>query len=115
MVRVKHSVSTKKRRKRVFRFTKGQFGHRKNRYRQAKKSMVKGMVYSYRDRKVRKRTFRRLWTVRINAACRESGINYSRFIKGLKTAKVEVDRKMMADLAVRAPEAFNKLIQIAKG
>ena len=72
------------------------------------------MVYAYRDRKVRKREFRNLWIIRINAACREVGITYSRFIKGLNQAKIQIDRKVIADLAVRSPEAFQKLVDIAK-
>ncbi|MDP2652431.1 MAG: 50S ribosomal protein L20 [Candidatus Omnitrophota bacterium] len=114
MVRVKHAVSTRRRKKRVMKMAKGQFGHRSRRFRQAKKSVVKGLVYAYRDRKAKKRVYRRLWIARINAACRGAGIAYSRFIKGLTAANVEIDRKMLADLAVRSPEGFNKLVQIAK-
>lgn len=114
MVRVKHNVATRRRKKRVLKAAKGQFGHRSRRYRQAKKSLFKSMVYAYRDRKVFKRANRRLWIARINAACREQGITYSRFIKGLLTAKVEIDRKMLAELAVNAPKAFANLVKIAK-
>jgi len=114
MVRVRSSVPTRKRKKRVLKQTKGQFGHRKSRYRQAKKSLIKGLVYAFRDRKVRKREFKSLWIVRINAACRQEGIAYSRFVKGLKTAGVEINRKMLAELAVNAPEVFKKLVSIAR-
>jgi len=114
MVRVKSSVATRKRKKRVLKATKGQFGHRKSRYRQAKRSLRKGMVYSYRDRKVKKREIKSLWIIRINAACRQEGLMYSRFIKGLKDAGVVIDRKMLAELAVNAPEAFKLLVGIAK-
>lgn len=114
MVRVKHNVATRRRKKRVLKEAKGQFGHRSRRYRQAKKSLFKSKVYSYRDRKVRKREKRALWIARINAACREQGITYSRFIKGLLSAKVEIDRKMLAELAVSAPKTFTNLIKIAK-
>ncbi len=114
MVRIKHSVATKKGRKRVLRKTKGQFGHRKNRYRQAKRGLIKAMRYSYRDRKVRKRDFRRLWITRINAACRENDIMYSRFIKGLIDAKVSIDRKVLAELAVNDTAAFKELVKLAK-
>jgi large subunit ribosomal protein L20 len=114
MVRIKHSVATHKRKKRVLKQTKGQFGHRSRRFRQAIKSLTKGLSYSYRDRKVKKGEFKRLWIVRINAACRESGIAYSRFIKGLANAKVEINRKMLADLAVNSPDAFKQLVKIAQ-
>lgn len=114
MVRVKSSVPTRKRKKRVLKQTKGQFGHRKSRYRQAKKSLIKGMVYAFRDRKVRKRDFRSLWILRINAACRQEGLTYSQFLKGLKVAGVVVNRKMLAEMVVNAPETFKKLIGVAK-
>ena len=114
MVRIKHAVSSKKRKKRVLKQTKGQFGQRKSRFRQAKKSLIKGLVYAFRDRKVKKRSFRQLWTVRINAACRESGISYRRFIDGLTKAKVQVNRKMLAEIAVSSPGAFSQLIKIAQ-
>ncbi len=114
MARVKNAVSSKRRKKRVLKATKGQFGHRKSRYKQAKRSLIKAMRYAYRDRKVKKREFRALWNIRINAACRESGLTYSRFIKGLINAKVEINRKSLAELAVSSPEAFRKLIELAK-
>ena len=114
MARVKHAVSTRRRKKRVLRQTKGQFGQRKNRYRQAKRSLLSSLSYAYRDRRTKKREFRNLWTVRINAACRENGLSYSRFIKGLNNAKVAINRKYLADLAVSFPEAFKKLVDLAK-
>ena len=114
MVRISSSVASRKRKKKVFRQAKGQFGHRKNRFVQAIRSVVKGMAYAYRDRKVKKREYRALWIIRINAACRESGITYSRFINGLIRAKVEVDRKMLAELAVTSPDVFQSLVKIAK-
>jgi len=114
MVRIKHSVASHKRKKRVLKQTKGQFGHRSRRFRQAIKSLTKGLTYSYRDRKVKKGEFKRLWIIRINAACRESGIAYSRFIRGLANSKVEINRKMLADLAVHSPEAFKELVKIAQ-
>ena len=114
MVRVRSSVATRKRKKRVLKQTKGQFGHRKSRYRQAKKSLIKGMVYAFRDRKARKRDFKSLWIVRINAACRQEGIAYSRFIKGLKSAGILINRKMLAELAISAPDAFKKIVVIAQ-
>ncbi len=114
MVRVRHAVSTHKRKKRVLKQTKGQFAQKSTRYRQAKRSLIKGLAYAFRDRKVKKRQFRRLWIVRINAACQEAGITYSRFMKGIKQAKIAVDRKMIADLAVSSPDAFQKLVELAK-
>jgi LSU ribosomal protein L20P len=114
MVRVKHSVSTHKRKKRVLKKAKGQFLDRSKQYQQAKRSLLHSMVYAYRDRKVMKREFRRLWIVRINAACRASGTTYARFMNGLKKAKVVIDRKMLADLAVKDPKAFEKIIELVK-
>ena len=114
MVRIKHAVSTHKRKKRVLKKAKGQFGQRSKRYQQARRSLAKGMVYSYRDRRVKKREIKNLWVIRINAACRESGIKYSRFIRGLLLSKVEINRKILADLAVNSPEVFERLVQLAK-
>ena len=114
MVRVRSTLSTRRRRKRVIKKAKGQFGHRSRRYTQAKRSTDKGMAYAYRDRKVKKRLFKSVWVVRINAACQESGINYSRFMNGLTKANISINRKMMAELAVNSPSAFKKLVKIAK-
>lgn len=114
MVRVKSSVTSHRRKKRVLKSAKGQFGQRSRRFSQAKRSVNKGMAYAYRDRKVKKREFRRLWNARINAACRELGMTYSRFIQGLKDAHVEINRKIMADLAVNSPAAFKRLVEMAK-
>ncbi len=114
MSRIKHAVSTHRRKKRLLKKAKGQFLQRSKRYQQARRSLMKGMVYAYRDRKVKKREFRQLWNIRINAACRKEGLNYSRFIKGLLLAKVVINRKVLADLAVNAPEAFTQLIDVAK-
>ncbi|MBI3617294.1 MAG: 50S ribosomal protein L20 [Candidatus Omnitrophica bacterium] len=114
MARVRHAVSTHKRKKRVLKQTKGQFAQKSTRYRQAKRSLIKGLAYAFRDRKVKKRQFRQLWIVRINAACQEADITYSRFMKGVKQAKIGVDRKMIAELAVSSPDAFQKLVEMAK-
>ena len=114
MVRIKHSVSTHKRKKRVLKKAKGQFGQKSRRYQQARRSLAKGMAYAYRDRKVKKREIKNLWIIRINAACRESGIMYSRFIKGLSAANIQINRKMLADLAVKSPTVFDRLVQAAK-
>lgn len=115
MARVKHSISTRRRKKRVMKAAKGQYGDRSRRYRMAKESVARALRYATRDRKVKKREFRALWTVRINAACRPLGITYSRLIAGLKKANVVVDRKMLAELAVCDEAAFAKLVEVAKG
>ena len=115
MVRIKTSVASHRRKKRVLKEAKGQFGQRSRRYSQAKRSVIKGLIYEYRDRKVKKREFRGLWIVRINAACKEAGMNYSRFMKGLKDANIELNRKVMAELAVTEPDVFKELVNIAKG
>ncbi|VAW16702.1 LSU ribosomal protein L20p [hydrothermal vent metagenome] len=114
MVKISTAASSHRRKKRVLKSAKGQFGQRSRRYQQAKRSVIKGMTYEYRDRKVRQREFRRLWIVRINAACQESGISYSRFIKGLIDAKVDINRKVISELAISSPEAFQKLVKLSK-
>lgn len=114
MPKVKHAVATKRHRKRVLKAAEGQWGGRHRMYRRAKESVAKGMWYSYRDRKAKKRNFRSLWIVRINAACRECGIPYSKFINGLDKAKIELDRKILAELAISDMKAFAKLVEAAK-
>ena len=114
MARVKHAPASRRRRKRILKMAKGQYGARSRLYRTAKESVARAMAYSYRDRKVRKRNFRSLWIIRINAACKESGISYSKFINGLKKAKAAIDRKMMADLAVNDRIGFGKLVETSK-
>lgn len=114
MVRVRTNVATKRRKKRVLKAAKGYFQQRHKRYAQARRTRIKAQAYSYRDRKVRKGEFRKLWTVRINAACREAGMTYSRFISGLIKAKVALDRKMIAELAISSPAAFKRLVKIAQ-
>ena len=114
MPRVTRAVARNKRKKKIFKVAKGYFGGRKNLYRTAKDAVEKGWEHAYRDRKQKKRNFRRLWITRINAAAREHDLSYSRFINGLKEAGVELDRKAMADLAVRNPEAFAALVDQAK-
>jgi large subunit ribosomal protein L20 len=114
MVRISSSVVAKRRKKGVLKKAKGQFLKRRTNYRQAKKSLIKGMQYAYRDRRARKREFRQIWIVRIKAACNEAGIMYSRFICGLNAAKVNLNRKVLADIAVTSPEVFRKLVEIAK-
>jgi large subunit ribosomal protein L20 len=114
MARVKRSVHAKKKRRAVLEAAKGYTGSRRVRYRAAKEQVQHSGVYAYRDRRDRKAQFRRLWIARINAACRTNGISYSRFINGLKVAGVEVDRKILADLAVHDPKAFASLVETAK-
>jgi large subunit ribosomal protein L20 len=115
MAKIKHSVATRKRKKRLLKKAKGFWGDRSKQYQQARRALMHALVYAYRDRKVRKRDFRKLWIARINAACRNAGITYSQFIHGLKKAKVGLDRKVLADLAVKDNHAFKKLVEIAKG
>ena len=114
MPRTTSSPARKKRKKKIFKAAKGYFGGRKNLYRTAKDAVEKGWEHAYRDRKKKKRTFRRLWITRINAAARENELSYSRFMNGLKQAGVELDRKVLADLAVHSPEAFSALADRAK-
>ncbi|MAE06857.1 MAG: 50S ribosomal protein L20 [Nitrospinota bacterium] len=102
------------RKKRLLKVARGNRGARSKRYRSANETVLRAMAYAYRDRRNRKREFRRLWTVRINAAVRELGMNYSRFIDGLNKAGVEVNRKILAELAVSDPPAFSKLVEIAR-
>ncbi len=104
----------RKRKKKIFKVAKGYFGGRKNLYKVAKDAVEKGWEHAYRDRKKKKRNFRRLWITRINAAARQHDLSYSRFIHGLKESDVELDRKVLADLAVRSPEAFAALAEQAK-
>ncbi len=114
MPRVKRGSKARKRRKKVLKNAKGFFGSRSKLFRPAKQAVMKSLDYAYRDRRRRKRDFRRLWITRINAAARQEGLSYSRFINGLKQADVEIDRKIMADLAVNDKEAFAELVDLAK-
>lgn len=114
MVRIKSTVYAHKRKKAVLKEASGQFGRRSRRYKEAAKSLIASKQYSYFDRKKNKSNFRSLWIVRLNAACREQGLTYSRFISGLKAANVTLDRKVLAELAVSAPEAFNQIVDTAK-
>lgn len=115
MAKVKHSVATRRRKKRLLKKAKGFWGDRSKQYQQARRALMHALVYAYRDRRVKKREFRRLWIARINAACRAQGITYSAFMNGLKKVKVGLDRKILADLAVKDSHAFKKLVEIAKG
>jgi len=115
MPRVKRGVTARKRHKKVLKLTKGQYGTKHRLYRRAHEAMMKSLWYAYRDRRDRKRDFRRLWIARINAAARQNGLSYSRFMHGLKEAGVEVDRKILAELAVRDAAAFAQLVEVARG
>jgi large subunit ribosomal protein L20 len=114
MPRVKRGVTARARHKKVFKQTKGFRGRRKNVYRVAKQALMKAGQYAYRDRRVRKREFRSLWIARINAAVRELGMSYSVFMAGLKRANIEIDRKVLADLAVSDKAAFAQIAGQAK-
>ena len=114
MARVKRGVAAAKGRKRILKLAKGYYGARSKLTGVAKEAVDKAGVYAYVGRKQRKRQFRRLWITRINAACREQGMTYSRFIAGLKSAGIEMDRKVMAELAVSDPSAFSELVKRAK-
>jgi large subunit ribosomal protein L20 len=112
-MRVKRGYKAKHRRKKVLKLAKGYQGGRSKLYRTAADAVDKALMYAYRDRKVKKRQFRRLWIVRINAGARMNNISYSKFISGLKQANIDLDRKVLADLAVSDPYAFSQLAQTA--
>ncbi len=113
MSRVKRGVTSHARHRKVIKQAKGYYGHRKNTIRVARQAVEKAGQYAYRDRKVRKRTFRALWIQRINAAARENGLTYGRLIDGLKKAGIELDRKVLADIAVHEPQTFKGLVEAA--
>ena len=114
MARVKRAVPARKRRKAVLKRAKGYYGNKSRTFRGANEQLMHSGQYAFRDRRARKGEFRRLWIQRINAACRQNGTTYSRFINGLKLADVEVDRKILAELAVNDPAAFTALVEVAK-
>jgi large subunit ribosomal protein L20 len=114
MARVKRAVNAHKKRRVVLERASGYRGQRSRLYRKAKEQMLHSMTYAYRDRKKRKGDFRQLWIQRINAAARANGMTYNRFIQGLKASGVEVDRKILADLAVNDPAAFAAIVEVAK-
>jgi len=114
MARIKRAVHARKKRKKILEMASGYYGQKSRSYRKAKEQLLKSLSYAYRDRKQKKRDFRKLWIVRINAAAREYGLSYSKFIHGLKLAKIEVDRKMLADLAVNDKDGFKALVEKAK-
>ena len=114
MPRATNQVASRRRRKKVLKATRGNYGARRRLYRTAKETLQKGLAYAYRDRRNKKREFRRLWIVRINAAARVLGLSYNRFIQGLKQAGVSLDRKTLASLAVSHPQTFAQLAELAK-
>jgi large subunit ribosomal protein L20 len=114
MPRVKRSVHARKKRRKVLEQAKGYWGIKKSSYTYAKEQVNHSLVYAYRDRKARKRDFRRLWIIRINAGARLNGLSYNRFIAGLKAANIELDRKVLADLAISDPAKFSEIAEQAK-
>lgn len=114
MPRVKRSSKKRNRRKKILKLAKGYWGTKKSNYRTAKEAVEKALQYAYRDRRAKKRDFRRLWIIRIKAAAEANGISYSRFIKGLKTLNIELDRKILAEIAVFAPQTFAFLVNKVK-
>ena len=114
MARIKRAVNAHKKRRKVFKLAKGYLGAKSKQYRAASEQVARSLRYAYTGRKLRKRDFRRLWITRINAAARINGMSYSTFINGLKKNNIEVNRKMLADLAVNDPAGFAKLVEIAK-
>ena len=114
MTRVKRGPAANKRRKNLLKRAKGFRGARKSKYRAAKQALFKAWTYAYRDRRTKKREFRKLWNIRINAACKQQGTNYSRFIKGLKDNKIELDRKILADLAMNESAVFTEIVKAVK-
>jgi large subunit ribosomal protein L20 len=114
MAKVKHSAATKRRKKRVLKQAKGFWLDRSKQFQQARRALMHALVYAYRDRKARKREFRQLWIARINAACRAEGLTYSAFIKGLKKSQIKLDRRVLAELAVKDAAVFKKLLELAK-
>lgn len=114
MARIKRAVNAHKKRRKVLKLAKGYWGAKSKQYRTASEQVRRSLRYAYEGRKMRKRDFRRLWITRINAACRLNGMSYSTFINGLKKKNIEVNRKMLADLAVHDAAAFTQLVEIAK-
>ena len=115
MARVKRGVNTRKRHKRVLKLAKGYYGAKSKLFRPAKQAVMKSLNYAYIGRKQTKREFRKMWIARINAAARQNGMSYSKFISGLKKADIEVNRKMLSEMAIYDAEGFTKLVEIAKG
>ena len=113
-MRVKTGIVRRRRHKKILKMAKGFYSGRRKHFRKAKEQVERSLVYAFRDRKQKKRDFRKLWIVRINAACRLNGISYSRFINALKKANIDLDRKILADLAMNEPEVFSEIVKKAK-
>ncbi len=114
MARVKTGIVRRRRHKKVLKLARGFYSGRRKHFRKAKEQLERSLVYAYRDRRAKKRDFRRLWITRINAACRLNDISYSRFMNGLKKAENELDRKILADMAMNDPKAFSSVVAKAK-
>ena len=114
MTRVRNGVVTKRRHKKILKEARGYFGSKHREFKSAKEQLMHAGQYAYRDRRQKKREFRKLWIVRINAACRENEISYSRFIEGLNKAGLEINRKMLSEIAINDPKAFSELVKVAK-
>ncbi len=114
MARVKGAMMTRKRRKKVLKLAKGYYGSKSKHFKMAKEQVMKSGNYAFAGRRQKKRDFRRLWIARINAACRPQGINYSSFMNGLKKSGIELNRKMLSEMAIHDPKAFNELVEAAK-
>lgn len=114
MTRVRNGVVTKQRHKKILKEARGYFGSKHREFKSAKEQLMHAGQYAYRDRRQKKRDFRKLWIVRINAACRDNEISYSRFIEGLNKAGIEVNRKMLSEIAINDPKAFSELVKVAK-
>ncbi|NMD43118.1 MAG: 50S ribosomal protein L20 [Firmicutes bacterium] len=114
MPRVKRGPVAHRRRKKIMKLAKGYYGGKSRSYRVAHQQVMRSLFYAYRDRRQRKRDFRKLWITRINAAARSNGLSYSRFINGLKKADIEINRKMLADMAVHDQDGFSRLVQVAR-
>ena len=115
MARVKRAMMTRKRRNKILKMAKGYWGSKSKHYKMANQAMMKSLTYAYVGRRLKKRDFRRLWITRISAACKANGMNYSTFMHGLKLADIQIDRKMLSELAVNDKVAFAQLVELAKG
>ena len=115
MARVKGAMMTRKRRNKILKLAKGYWGSKSKHYKMANQAMMKSLTYAYIGRRLKKRDFRRLWITRISAACKANGMNYSTFMHGLKLADIQIDRKMLSELAVNDKAAFAQLVELAKG
>ena len=115
MARVKGAMMARKRRNKILKMAKGYWGSKSKHYKMANQAMMKSLTYAYTGRRLKKRDFRRLWITRISAACKANGMNYSTFMHGLKLADIQIDRKMLSELAVNDKAAFAQLIELAKG